>query len=221
MDFFLDIELSKLLNPEFYINNGGLWLLLFVVFAETGLFFGFFLPGDSLLFIAGIYSEKLISSLIEGGVGSEIGNLLLLIILISLCGIAGNMVGYWFGKQGEGFFLKIEDGFFYKKKYLIQTQQFYEQYGAQAIVIARFLPTIRTFAPIIAGLVKMDIRRFITYNILGSLLWVTSMTMAGHYLYVLFMKQFDINIKEHLEFIILGLFVVTSIPFIWKWIKNK
>ena len=94
----LAITLKDLLNPEFYINNGGLWVLLFIVFAETGLMVGFFLPGDSLLFVAGIFSQKLVDKLIPGGSGSDITDLLILLVLISLCGIMGNMLGYWFGK---------------------------------------------------------------------------------------------------------------------------
>src|SRR5580700_10730797 len=95
----LAITWKDLLNPEFYINNGGLWVLLFIVFAETGLMVGFFLPGDSLLFVAGIYSQKLVDKLIAGGTGSNIIDLFILLLLVSTCGILGNMVGYWFGKK--------------------------------------------------------------------------------------------------------------------------
>src|SRR5215467_14403778 len=99
----LNITIKDLLNPEFYINNGGLWVLLFIVFAETGLMVGFFLPGDSLLFVAGIYSQKLVDKLIPGGTGSDVLDLLILLVLISLCGILGNIAGFWFGNKSGPF----------------------------------------------------------------------------------------------------------------------
>jgi len=221
VDLFLSISLSDLINPEFYINNGGLWMLLFIVFAETGLMFGFFLPGDSLIFIAGIYSSKLIRSLIPGGLGSDFAELALLILLLAGCGILGNMVGYWFGRKSGPYLFNKKDSFIFKQKYLKQAKDFYDQYGAQAIVIARFLPTIRTFAPIIAGVVNMNRGKFLFYNVIGSFLWITSMAVAGHYLDHFFISQFDFNIKERLEIIIIGLFVITSVPFIWKYYKSK
>src|SRR5215813_10825121 len=99
METFLAITWRDLLNPEFYINNGGLWVMLFIVFAETGLMVGFFLPGDSLLFVAGIYSQKLIASFLPGGTGSDFLDLVILLILVALAGIIGNALGYWFGKK--------------------------------------------------------------------------------------------------------------------------
>src|ERR1700712_4608220 len=108
---FLAISFRDLLNPEFYINNGGLWVMLFIVFAETGLMFGFFLPGDSLLFVAGIYSEKLVSTIMPGGTGSDFLDLLVLFILVSICGIIGNVVGYWFGKKSGPFLFHRKDSF--------------------------------------------------------------------------------------------------------------
>ena len=111
----LAITLKDLLNPEFYINNGGLWVLLFIVFAETGLMVGFFLPGDSLLFVAGIFSQKLVDKLIPGGSGSDITDLLILLVLISLCGIIGNTLGYWLAKKA-GLFFFIGKIIFYLRK---------------------------------------------------------------------------------------------------------
>src|SRR6185369_16830191 len=138
----LNITLRDLLNPEFYINNGGLWLLLFIVFAETGLMVGFFLPGDSLLFVAGIYSKMLINSMIPGGTGSDFIDLLLLILLLSVCGILGNMAGYWFGKKSGPFLYTRKDTFLFKRKYLLRAKEFFDKHGGQAIVFARFLPII-------------------------------------------------------------------------------
>src|SRR4028119_1505717 len=155
---------KDLLNPEFYINNGGLWLMLFIVFAETGLMVGFFLPGDSLLFVAGIYSNMLINSIVQGGFGNDFVNLMVLFILITICGILGNMVGYWFGRKSGPFIFERKDTFFFKRKHLFQAKDFYDKHGGQAIVFARFLPIIRTFAPIIAGVVQMERKRFMLYN---------------------------------------------------------
>ena len=116
---------KDLLNPEFYIQpNGGLWLLLFIVFAEAGLMVGFFLPGDSLLFVAGIYSQKLVDKLIPGGTGSDIADLLILLILISTCGIVGNMLGYWFGKKSGPYLFHRKDTFLFKKRHLLDAKAF-------------------------------------------------------------------------------------------------
>ncbi len=217
----LDISFTDIFNPAFYLEHGGLWLLLFIVFAETGLMIGFFLPGDSLLFIAGVYSNKLINAVIPGGLGSDFYNLLLLIILITSAGIAGNVVGYWFGKKSGTYLFNKKDTLIFKKRYLLEAKDFYDKYGAQTIVIARFLPIIRTFAPIVAGIVNMNKPKFIVYNVIGCLGWVICMTMAGHYLERFFLLQYDYDIKDHLEIIVLGLIIVTSIPFAWKYLKEK
>ena len=146
--------------------------MLFIVFAETGLMFGFFLPGDSLLFVAGIYSQKLIDKLIPGGTGSDFLNLIILWILVSVCGIAGNMVGYWFGNKSGNYLFKRKDTFLFKKKHLFDAKTFYDKHGGQAIVFARFLPIIRTFAPIVAGIVQMEKKKFMLYNLIGCVSWV-------------------------------------------------
>src|ERR1700737_3571019 len=105
----LQFTWRDLLNPEFYINNGGLWVILFIVFAETGLMVGFFLPGDSLLFVAGIYSQNLVSRLIPDGTGSDFADLIILMILVAACGVLGNLVGYWFGKKSGPFLYTRKD----------------------------------------------------------------------------------------------------------------
>jgi membrane-associated protein len=212
----LAFTFKDLLNPEFYINNGGLWLILFIVFAETGLMVGFFLPGDSLLFVAGIYSKMLVNSFIPGGSGSDFIDIMILFVLITICGILGNMVGYWFGKKSGPFLFDRKDTFFFKRKYLYQAKEFYEKHGGQAIVFARFLPIIRTFAPIIAGVVVMTRSKFMFYNIVGCIAWVFTMLMAGHYLDKLFLNSFGLDLKKHLEFIILIIVVITTLPVIYK-----
>jgi membrane-associated protein len=210
----LSIHFKDLLNPEFYIEHGGLWILLFIIFAETGLLAGFFLPGDSLLFVAGIYSDKLAGEVIASG--NEYVDLLILLILISIAGILGNFVGYWFGKKSGPFIYHRKDTFFFKKKYLNQAHEFYEKHGGTAIVFARFLPIVRTFAPVIAGVVDMDKKKFTYYNIVGSVAWVFSMLLAGHFLQKLILSQFGFDLKEHLEVIVLGIVLVTTLPVLIK-----
>lgn len=212
---------KDLLNPEFYINNGGLWMLLFIVFAETGLMIGFFLPGDSLLFVAGIFSEKLISSMLPGGTGSDFVDLLILFILVSACGIIGNTLGYWFGRKSGPFLFHRKDTLLFKKKYLFQAKEFYDKHGGQAIVFARFLPIIRTFAPIIGGIVGMDKKKFTYYNIVGCMAWVFTMLFAGHYLAKFFMIKFGFDLKKHLEVIVIGIVLITTLPVIYKLFFGK
>ena len=221
--FILEREFawSDLLNPLFYIRNGGLWLMLFIVFAETGLMIGFFLPGDSLLFVAGIYSGSLVDTLIPGGTGSDFLDLLILVILVSTSGILGNMLGYWFGRKSGPFLFTRKDTFFFKRKHLLRAKEFYDKHGGQAIVFARFLPIVRTFAPIIAGIVQMEWKKFMFYNIIGCVAWVASMLMAGHYLDKLFIRQFNFDLKQHLELIVLGIVLLTTLPVIYKLFFGK
>jgi membrane-associated protein len=221
MTDLLAITLRDLLNPDFYINNGGLWVLLFIVFAETGLMFGFFLPGDSLLFVAGIYSERLVAWLMPGGTGSEFMDLLILWVLVSACGIIGNTVGYWFGRKSGPFLFHRKDHWFFKRKYLYQAKDFYDKHGGQAIVFARFLPIIRTFAPIVAGIVSMDKRKFVLYNIIGCVAWVFAMLFAGHYLDKFFITKFNFDLKKHLEVIVIGIILITTLPVLYKLFFGK
>jgi len=215
----LEFQWTNLLQPQFYIENGGLWLLLFVIFAETGLFAGFFLPGDSLLFVAGIYSTDLAKEIIS--TDNELLQLVFLFLIISAAGILGNFVGYWFGKKSGPFLYHRKDTFFFKKKYLFKAKEFYDQHGALAIIIARFLPFIRTFAPIIAGVVQMDFKKFIFYNIIGCIAWVFSMLFAGHFLQKWVSAQFGFDLKEHLEVIVIGIAFVTTAPVLWKIFMSK
>ena len=215
---------KQLLNPEFYILlelggiKIGLYVVLFIVFAETGLLAGFFLPGDSLLFLCGIYSESLMK---EFSTGNDFLNVTFLAASISVMGILGNMLGYWFGSKSGTYLYKREDSFFFKKKYLFQSKDFFEKYGGKAVVFARFLPIFRTFAPVIAGIVSMDKKKFMFYNILGSILWSFVMIFAGHYLYELFLTQFKIDLKHYIEYIVIGIVLITTIPVLMKLLRKK
>jgi membrane-associated protein len=214
----LAIQWKDFLNPEFYIQHGGLWLFLFIVFAETGLFAGFFLPGDSLLFVAGIYSNELAAELFQ--FDNDLINLVLIAILVILSGVLGNMVGYWFGAASGPFLFSRKDTFFFKKKHLFAAKEFYDKHGGGAIVFARFLPIIRTFAPIIAGIVRMERHKFTLYNIIGSISWAVSMLFAGHYLYKFFLNQFGFDLKDRLELIVLGIILVTTAPVIIRLLRK-
>jgi membrane-associated protein len=214
----LNITFRDLLNPEFYIQNGGLWLFLFIVFAETGLFAGFFLPGDSLLFVAGIYSTELAAEVYN--TGNDFFNLVLIATLVVIAGVIGNSVGYWFGHKSGPYLFKRKDTFFFKKRHLFTAKEFYDKNGGAAIIFARFIPIIRTFAPIIAGIVNMDRKKFMFYNVVGCIAWAVSMLFAGHYLYKFFLSQFNFDLKEHLEVIVLGIVLVTTLPVIMKLIRG-
>ncbi len=219
-----DFDWKQLFNPEFYILlelggiKIGLYVVLFIVFAETGLLAGFFLPGDSLLFLCGIYSELLMQPF---STGNSFINVTFLAALVSLMGILGNMTGYWFGSKSGSYLFNKEDSFFFKKKYLHQSKDFFEKYGSKAIVFARCLPVLRTFAPVIAGIVQMDKRRFMFFNIVGSLLWSFTMIFSGHYLYGLFLSQFNIDLKHYIEYIVIGIILVTTFPVIMKFLKKS
>ncbi|MGK4567058.1 DedA family protein [Flavobacterium sp. 3HN19-14] len=219
-----NFDWKNLLDPLFYINfdlDGvkiGLYIVLFIVFAETGLFAGFFLPGDSLLFLAGIYSSELVQNIVF--IPYDFVNLLILSSLVALAGIIGNMVGYWFGAKSGHYLYTRKDTFLFKKKYLLQSKDFFQKHGGRAIIFARFLPIVRTFAPIVAGIVEMDKKKFMFYNILSSFLWSFSLIFAGHYLYGFLLERFNIDLKNHIELIVIGLVVITLSPVIIKFAKQ-
>lgn len=221
----MGFQWTDLLNPEFYINLKvgtvpiGIYVVLFIVFAETGLFAGFFLPGDSLLFLAGIYSDSLMETVID--FGSEHVNVIMLSVMVAIAGIIGNTFGYWFGAKSGTYLYTRKDSFWFKKKYLIQSQEFFEKHGGRAIIFARFLPVIRTFAPIIAGVVGMDKKKFMFFNIISSFAWAFALILAGHYLSSLFMKQFNIDLKHYIEYIIIAIVLITTVPLILNAIKGN
>ncbi len=194
---------------EWIIHNGGLYVLLLVIFAETGLFLGFFLPGDSLLFAAGIYISEL---------SAEFFNVhySVIIILVIIASILGNMAGYWFGKKAGPLLYERKDSFLFRKKHLMKAHDFYEHYGKSTILLAKFLPIIRTFAPIVAGIVKMDKKTFTFYNIIGSILWVTSMMLGGHYLQSWVLNKFGYSLKDHIEAIVIVIILITTLPVLFK-----
>lgn len=219
-----EFDWKNLIDPLFYIEfsvNGikiGLWIVLFIVFAETGLFAGFFLPGDSLLFLSGIYSRELIENFMV--IESDFVNVAFLAALVAVAGIIGNMVGYWFGSKSGYYLYNKQDSFWFKKKYLVQSKDFFEKHGGRAIILARFLPILRTFAPIVAGIVMMEKKKFMFYNVISSIVWSFSLIFAGHYLYGFLLAEYDIDLKQHIELIVILLVGITVIPVIYKFSKK-
>ncbi len=219
LQILMDFHWTQLLQPQFYIEHGGLWLIMFVVFAETGLFAGFFLPGDSLLFVAGIYSSNIANVILP--TQNEYIGLLVLIAFISFAGILGNATGYWFGRKVGPTMYEWKENFFFKRRFLIQAHDFYEKHGGGAIVVARFIPIVRTFAPIVAGIVDMNRKKFTFYNVIGCIAWVSSMLVGGHFLQKWILAEFDFDLKKHLEVIVLGIVFITTAPVIIKLLFHK
>jgi membrane-associated protein len=198
--------LKQLVNPESIIRYGGIYLLLFVVFAETGLFVGFFLPGDSLLFTAGLLCSTGILQIHPA----------LLLILIMVAAITGNMVGYYFGKKVGPVLFKRKSGLLFRQEHLVMANEFYKKHGKKTIILSRFLPIVRTFAPIIAGIVKLEYHKFILYSVIGAFFWVDILVLTGYY-----MGRYIPQTKDYLGYIVIFLIVITTIPFVINAIKRR
>lgn len=206
---FLDF-INNLTDPEWIVAHGGLYLLLFIIFAETGIFIGFFLPGDPILFIAGIIIANIPMAQTD-----SVLSLLYWILLMSTAGILGNFVGYWTGKRFGHFLLSRKDTWIFKKKHLDRAAVFYHRRGGGAIILARFLPVVRTFAPVIAGMVNMQFRKFTFYNVVGGTIWVGSLVTAG---YLLGENEW---VKSNLEYVIIGIVLLATAPVISKIFKRE
>lgn len=199
--------LKHLTDPASIMEYGGLALLLFVVFAETGLLVGFFLPGDSLIFISGMFCSTRPELL---GV-----NIVALLTLMTSSAVLGNIAGYWFGRKVGPALFRREDSLIFKKRYLETTREFYGKHGARAMVLGRFLPIIRTFAPILAGVTEMPFRRFMLYNVIGGTAWIGVMGTCGYFLGRI--KW----VEDNIGYIVIGFIVLTTIPVARTWIRGK
>jgi len=200
-------SLQHFIDPEKLLKEGGFYVVMFVIFAETGLFFGFFLPGDYLLFLAGMFVAT----------GKLDVNIFVLILGLVIAAISGNFTGYWFGRKTGPVLYKRKDTFFFKKRYLLAAERYYRKQGAFALIMGRFVPIVRTFAPIFAGVVKLDIKKFALYNITGAIIWIASLTLLGYFLG----KRFAEQIEEYLVYIIIGFIVITTIPLIITFVKKR
>lgn len=209
-----DFDWHSLLQPQWYVAHGGVWIILLIVFAETGLFMGFFLPGDSLLFVSGIMWRD-----IQQGFFNV--PFVLIMVLISIFAILGNQVGYWFGNKIGPAMYTWKDRWYFKQKYLQQARIFYEEHGASAIFLARFIPFIRTFAPIVAGIVRMDMKKFSAISIISAFAWVFSMMLAGRYLHQFLLSQFQYDLTDDLELIVVGIIFISVLPIVYKLLQNK
>ena len=178
--------------------------LAIIVFVETGLMVGFFLPGDSLLVTAGLFAAK-------GDL-----NIVWLNVLLIACAIAGDATGYYIGKKLGPALYRKEDSFFFRKKHLIATHEFYERHGGKTIIIARFVPVVRTFAPVVAGMADMSYRRFAMFNIIGGIGWVVSMTMTGYIL-----LKIIPNAEKHIHIIIVVVIFISLLPGIIEIVRGR
>jgi membrane-associated protein len=183
------IETLSVFGPVIYVA------LFAIVFAESGLFFGFFLPGDSLLLTAGLFAYK------------EVLNLWVLLPLLFVAAVIGDNVGYWFGRKTGPPLFKREESLFFRPKNLLAAKAFYDKHGGKTIVLARFMPFIRTFAPIVAGAVEMEYRRFMFFNLLGGLLWAVGVTLAGYFLGSLFPPE----VLDRYFLIIVAVVIILSV----------
>ncbi|HVU06466.1 MAG TPA: VTT domain-containing protein [Candidatus Paceibacterota bacterium] len=192
------------LEPQHLITAVGLIGIFAVVFAESGLFFGFFLPGDSLLFTAGLFASQGHFSIVW------------LVIGCALAAVIGDNVGYAFGRRTGPALFSREDSFFFHKKHVERSRKFYEEHGPKAIVLARFVPVVRTFAPIVAGIGTMRYGTFVTFNIIGGTLWVLLLTLFGYFLGIAYPPA-----ENYLEYIILGIILVSLIPVAVEWLRGR
>ncbi|HUR20919.1 MAG TPA: VTT domain-containing protein [Vicinamibacterales bacterium] len=178
--------------------------MAFIVFAETGLLVGFFLPGDSLLITAGIFAAK-------GDL-----NITMLCVVLCIAAIVGDATGYWIGKRAGGALYNRPESFWFRRKHLLATKAFYDTHGGKTIVIARFMPFARTFAPVVAGIADMGYRRFATYNIFGGVLWVLSMCLGGY-----FVGQAIPDLEKHIHLIVIVIIALSLIGPAIAWWKSR
>ncbi|MYC82467.1 MAG: DedA family protein [Acidobacteria bacterium] len=197
---------ESLYNPEKLtdlIRSGGYLVLAAIVFAETGLFIGFFLPGDSLLFLAGLVAAK------------GFFDVTFLMVLLSVMAIVGDAVGYGIGFRAGVALYKREDSFWFRKKHLHYARVFYEKHGGKAIVLARFVPFARTFAPVVAGIGQMSYPRFAAFNVFGGIFWVVSMVLAGYYLGQVAW------VRDNLEKVVLLIIFLSISPILFEAARHR
>lgn len=197
-------NLIHLFNLEELIRTAGYLGIAAIIFAESGLFFGFFLPGDSLLFTAGFLASQ------------GLFNIWILITLTTIAAILGDSVGYWFGKKVGPMIFKRPDSFWFSKERVQQAHDFFEKHGAKSIVLARFIPAVRTFTPIIAGVAGMNYGTFLKYNIIGGVLWAAALPLLGYYL-----GSFVPDIDKYIIPIVVAIVVASVIPLAMEFLKKR
>ena len=203
-------ELSDLFNKlrdlPALVQWAGYVGLTTIIFVETGLLIGFFLPGDSLLVTAGLLASQ-----------PDFGlNVYLLGLILSIAAVVGDQVGYSIGRAAGPRIFTREDSLFFHKKHLLRAAEFYEKHGGKTIIIARFMPIVRTFAPVVAGAAQMNYRRFVMFNIVGGVFWVWSMLFTGYWL-----GRYVPGIDKHIEKVILVVIFLSILPGIIHWLKER
>ncbi len=206
------------MNLEQIVQTFGYAGLFAIIFAESGLFFGFFLPGDSLLLTAGLLAWR-----IEPATGQPILNLAILLLILPIAAILGDNVGYWFGKKAGPRIFNRDNSRFFKRKNLLAAKAFYDKHGGKTIVLARFMPFIRTFAPIVAGAVEMEYRRFIFWNFFGGLGWAVGVTLVGYGIGTFFGSTVDPEtLDKYFLLLIVAVVFISALPaMIHVWHDNK
>lgn len=204
-------------NLEELIQTVGYVGLFAIIFAESGLFFGFFLPGDSLLLTAGLLASRT-----DAVTGQPLLNIFILLPLLATAAILGDNVGFWFGNKTGPKIFNRENSRFFKRKNLIAAHEFYQKHGGKTIVLARFMPFIRTFAPIVAGAVNMEYRRFVFFNFLGGLLWAVGVTLVGFGLGKAAADVAPETVDKYFLILIAGVIFVSALPaMIHVWRENR
>jgi membrane-associated protein len=183
---------------------GGYLGLFAIIFSETGLLLGFFLPGDSLLVTAGLFAAR-----------GEL-NIALLIPLLLTAAIAGNATGYLIGSRAGHALYNRPQSRFFRRDHLLKTKEFYERYGGITIIVAQFMPFARTFAPVVAGVAEMTYRRFATFNVVGAIAWILSMTLTGY-----FLGRMIPGIEHRIEYVIAVVVFISLLPLIYKYLQHK
>ncbi len=196
--------IAQIPSIEEVIRWGGTLALIAIVFAETGLLVGFFLPGDSLLVTAGLFAAR-------GDL-----NVAVLLVTLSIAAIVGDAVGYTIGRRLGPKLFKKEDSLLFKRKHLVKAHEFYERYGGQTIVIARFVPIIRTFAPTVAGAAEMTYSKFAAFNVFGGILWVFSMVLGGYAL-----GSVIPNIDKYIHYVIAVVVFLSLLPPVFEWWRER
>jgi membrane-associated protein len=204
MDLF-----HQIYNVRAIIEWGGLIALIAVVFAETGLLIGFFLPGDSLLVTAGVFCTS------ANPTGQPLLNIITLNLAVCIAAVAGDQVGFYIGRKTGPKLFRRENSLLFNKKHLLRTHEFYEKHGGKTIIIARFMPIIRTFAPVVAGVGDMNYRRFISYNVFGGIGWVVSMTGLGYGLASVWP-----DVTKHIEKLIILIIFLSLLPGIIGFLRS-
>ncbi len=201
------LVLASFLNPESLLDKGGLLLLGLIIFAESGLLIGFFLPGDSLLFVGGFLSS-------DAG-GQRLPALPIVAAVAFAAAVIGDQVGFWFGRKvGPSLFTRPDSRLF-KQEHVARAHDFFERHGAKTIVLARFVPVVRTFTPIVAGVGKMHYRTFVVFNLLGGLLWAVGLTTLGY-----FLGQIDL-VKNNIELAIVAVIALSLLPVAIELVKHR